>query len=86
MGVYIKGLEMPKYESEEVIIRVLPNGNVRDEHNILLDCTAIDVPAPFGRLGDLDKLYYWFGSSSEASMHPQNTVLMMPTIIEAEDE
>ena len=53
MSFIIKGLDIPEYESEEVIIIIKPNGEVRDHHGILLtDAKAIQIPTPHGRIID----------------------------------
>lgn len=43
MGVYIDGVDMPKGETTELIIRVQPNGEIRDSHGILLKPRAEDI-------------------------------------------
>lgn len=48
MSLYIKGIDIPTYESEEVIVRIKPNGKVYDAHNIRLDAKAIEVQEGVG--------------------------------------
>lgn len=43
MGVYIDGVDMPKGETTELIIRVQPNGEIRDSQGILLKLRAEDI-------------------------------------------
>ena len=56
MGVYIKGMEMPK-GNDTVTIIIFPNGKVLLAHDRRFAeyAEAITVP-PHGRLGDLNKL------------------------------
>ena len=57
MSVLITGVNMPSFgEGNELIVRVLPNGAVLDEHGIYLNAKAIPVPS-HGRLIDLDALF-----------------------------
>ena len=69
MGVYIKGMEMPKtcwdcacsiyYESQDKAMCDITDETLdytlwkRERRP---DCPLIDIPTPHGRLGDLDKL------------------------------
>lgn len=56
MSVLITGVNMPSFgEGNELIVRVLPNGAVLDEHGIYLNAKAAPVP-PHGRLIDADAL------------------------------
>lgn len=54
MGIYIKGMEMPKV-GNETIVRIQPDGTILDQYGHHLAITAISVP-PHGKLGDLDML------------------------------
>lgn len=58
MGVYVSEINMPKGESNKLVLKI-PNGEVYDEHGIRLGITnwakAIPVP-PHGRLIDADAL------------------------------
>jgi len=43
--IVIKGLDMPEYENEEVFIIIKSNGEVRDNHGILLtNAQAVEIP------------------------------------------
>lgn len=54
MSVLITGVNMPSFgEGNELIVQVLPNGAVLDEHGIYLNATAVPVP-PHGDLTDRD--------------------------------
>ena len=64
MGIYIKGMEMPKDKAVAVVIH--PDGTAYSAKmfagvctEYLDDYTAVPVP-PHGRLGDLDKLEQMF--------------------------
>ena len=60
MSFIVKGLDMPKDESEEVFIIIKSNGEVRDYHGILLtNARAIQIPTPHGDLIDRDNLIDW---------------------------
>ena len=90
MGVYIKGIEMPKnYEGCEVIIRIQPNGEVLDLHGIHIGATAIPVP-PHGRLIDADEfLKRAFGTRiyrGDFWLALEELVGESPTIIPADEE
>lgn len=54
MGLYIKGVDMPKTEYEEVIIKIKHTGEVCDAHNIHLYAQATEIPTPHGDLIDRD--------------------------------
>lgn len=54
MGLYIKGVDMPKTEYEEVIIRIKHTGEVCDAQNIHLYAQATEIPTPHGDLIDRD--------------------------------
>ncbi len=64
MGVYIKGMEMPK-EGSWVTLRVFPDGKCflyswcGNDFDFMEHLTAVPVP-PHGRLGDLDRLEQMF--------------------------
>lgn len=95
MGVYIKGMEMPK--DEPLIVKINPDGSVSTTwKNDYKKYEAIPVP-PHGRLGDLDYLKLTF--CSECTFYPDKCLEktadgcdwhsiahleMCPTIIEAE--
>ena len=81
MGVYIKGMEMPK---ENTMLWLYPDGNVRvwrqdidhDEWK-----TAIEVPTPHGRLIDVDALDNSLGISDE-DIDFHHMLEDAPTVIE----
>lgn len=93
MSVLITGVNMPSFgEGNELIVRVLPNGTVLDEHGIYLNAKAIPVP-PHGRLIDADQFHkdnkeYWDRDFN----YPQyedtlaDLVNAAPTIIPASEE
>ena len=61
MGVYIKGMEMPKDYS--VIVKIFPDGRVGTipyvqwfKVELIEGTQAVPVPEPHGRLGDLDAI------------------------------
>jgi hypothetical protein len=70
MGVYIKGMEMPK-EGSWVTLRVFPDGKCflyswcGNDFDFMEHLTAVHVP-PHGRLGDLDKLEKMFADIDSA--------------------
>ena len=87
MGVYIKGMEMPKKGSIE--IRIYPDGRVI--HDPIYACKrvvgrAVPVP-PHGRLEDLDKLADNMRSATAGMEHRaiiMHEIRRAPTIIDAE--
>ena len=79
MSLIIKGMDMPKYESEEVFIIIKSNGEVRDNHGILLtNAQAIEIPTPHGRLIDFTKLEFEDVAFDKVTINA-------PTVIESED-
>ena len=95
MGVYIKGMEMPKNKAVAVVIH--PDGTAYTAKmsagvctEYLADRTAVPVP-PHGRLVDADRLlseqmkrkYYHLPNGDTAI--PIIDVEHAPTIIEAEE-
>ena len=55
MGIYIKGMEMPK-ENELIEVRIYPNGKVSMVYDLKCEqiATATEVSEPHGRLIDAD--------------------------------
>lgn len=47
MSLILEGIDLPKGNTAEVIIRIQPNGEVRDVHGILLDAKAIQIGSIF---------------------------------------
>ena len=83
MSLYIKGLDMPKDESEEVFIIIKSNGEVRDYHGILLtNAQAVEIPTPHGRLIDGDRLKAKLSNNIDEVLWE---IYHAPTILEAED-
>ena len=101
MSVLITGVDMPSFgEGNELIVRVLPNGAVLDEHRISLNAKAVPVP-PHGRLGDLNALaqqieherFHHTHTDSLAARHHVaeyghflKAIIDAPTIIPASEE
>lgn len=94
MSIILKGIDMPKGDTAEVIIRIQPNGEVRDLHGILLDAQAIQIPTPHGRIIDGDKLYKDFenycSGECDCCVHETENyncglIANAPTILEAEE-
>ena len=56
MSLIIQGIDMPKTEYEEVIIRIKHTGEVCDAQNIHLYAQAIQIPKGHGRLIDINEL------------------------------
>lgn len=88
MSILIKGIDMPKGDTAEVIIRIQPNGEVRDSHGILLDVEAIQIPTPHGRLIDektlddtIERLHILTRYEHKIV---SNILFETPTILEAE--
>lgn len=60
MSIFIKGMEMP--ESGEILdILIFPNGEVQKRCSVngfqlVQEASAVSVPTPHGRLGDVDAL------------------------------
>lgn len=88
MGVYIKGMEMPK---ENEVICIFQNGIVQKRviewsslYEVLERSNAIPIP-PHGRLGDLDKLAL---EMMDAANVDQALAMLddAPTIIPASEE
>ena len=51
MGVYIKGMKMPKNDGDVLSIDIYPDGNVRLQYNYNLGTIATAIPVPYH--GDL---------------------------------
>lgn len=86
MGVYIKGMEMPK-DGNETIIRIQPDGTVLDQYGHHLAITAVPVP-PHGDLIDRDALPWEKQSlmvADEDWALPCVLIEDAPTIIPAEE-
>lgn len=99
MGVYIKGVEMPRnnyikltlYPSGDYISRTYNfwTGEILDEH---LEFEALtEVPEPHGRLIDADKLKQWFfrpysNEESYSNIDVAEAIEHAPTVIESEVE
>ena len=86
MSLIIKGVDMPKTEYEEVIIRIKHTGEVCDANNMHLYAKAIEIPTPHGRLIDADE----FIESNECcgwieDMTFETFNKLTPTILEAEE-
>lgn len=96
MGVYIKGMEMPKNCAEcPVNMEICKRG-----YKYLLerpelyekradDCPIVEVKSPHGRLGDLDALLRYKGDCYDADGHllyavGTGSIMCAPTVIEAE--
>jgi len=76
MGVYIKGMEMPKscgecqmlvYEGQLICVcralSAIEDGEIlKPWKNKRKDCPLVEVKSPHGRLGDLDALAHVIGS------------------------
>lgn len=87
MGVYIKGMEMPK-DGEKLYMIAFSDGKACASYNPFEWHEVVPVPEPHGRLGDLDALLKskdilddigW----PEAYL-PISTIEAAPTIIQAE--
>lgn len=92
MGIYIKGIEMPK-DDGRLSIDIFPNGKVCI--NLDLECnqiaTAIPIPTPHGRLKDVDQLANWHKNTAKGRRELQAAFALAvalndaPTVIEAEE-
>ena len=89
MSLILEGIDLPKGDTAEIIIRIQPNGEVRDSHGILLDAQAIQINRPHERLIDereVKKAQFiindQWGSYPVISLGNLNHV---PTILEAEE-
>ena len=94
MGVYIKGMEMPKDYS--VIVKIFPDGRVGTipyvqwfKVELIEGTQAVPVPEPHGRLGDLDALCESKDILDDVGWPdaylPISTIEAAPTIIQAEE-
>lgn len=93
MGIYIKGMEMPK-DGELLCINIYPDGKVCI--NLDLDCnqiaTAVPVP-PHGRLIDADAFFDFIlniyknaqGDARKAYRDVLDTIVAAGDVIEAEE-
>ena len=89
MGVYVPEINMPKGESNKLVLKI-PNGEVYDEHGIRLGITnwakAVPIP-PHGRLIDADALAKDYdGPPVRIDPWVWNELSHAPTIIESEEE
>lgn len=85
MGVYIKGMDMPKYgDTFKVYLDAADNVLLVDTSDSSRFYTLVDVKTPHGRLIDRDALPYttWYIENSPPVIewHIKNA----PTVIEAE--
>lgn len=90
MGVYIKGMEMPKscwdcfacYDGWCII-----NQKIEGHRTVTHSCPLIEVP-PHGRLIDADCCndYFYEHMSDDMMIAAMNAINEMPTIIESENE
>ena len=83
MGVYIKGMEMPK-EDEEIIIRIDSNGTVMTEYALPIYGTKAISVSPHGRLIDADALCASHKEVCSRSM--KFNLDLAPTVIPASEE
>lgn len=98
MSMILKGIDLPKGDTAEVIIRIQPNGEVRDSHGILLDVETIQIPKGHGRLIDRSVLLEeyqnlcngllcrdcpFFNERNRCNI--EEWILNQPTILEAEE-
>lgn len=78
MSFIVRGIDIPK-DDGMITLQILSSGAVYSDGKMICEASAIEIPTPHGRLGDLDNIYidgegyFWF-SENEA-----------PTIIEAEE-
>ena len=72
MGILIHGLDLP--ENEPLIVKINPDGTVSTTwKNNYKKYTAIPVPTPHGRLGDLNVLYEKFSRLESEAMNALKT-------------
>jgi len=91
MSLILEGIDLPKGETAEVIIRIQPNGDIKDGHGILLTETkATQISTPHGRLidgGKLDKLVHeWSPVYTYGRSAFTRAIENAPTILKAEGE
>jgi len=99
MGVYIKGLNLPKEKDSHYMMAILPNGT--GHYTLVANNTSyrdlkfveegevevIEIPTPHGRLIDADKLEK---KKYHSDITHENAVAVaeihwLPTVIEAEE-
>ena len=92
MSLVLKGINLPEGDTAEVIIRIQPNGEVRDSHGILLDAEAKQISTPHGRLIDERKvlltnleIFICKGSYKDALKLICEKLDDAPTILESEE-
>ena len=89
MSLILKGIDMPKTEYEEVIIRIKHTGEVCDAQNIHLYAQATEILTPHGRLIDADALDLErevdLADDWKTAHEIANCVKYAPTILEAEE-
>lgn len=90
MSLILEGIDLPKGETAEVIIRIQPNGSIKDGHGIFLTETkAKQIPTPHGRLIDKDELLSHLKKDPLFSLVEQygisGVIESRPTILEAEE-
>lgn len=88
MGIYIKGMKMPKDDETIRFVKLLngkmvavtsPTKEVGDIHEV------IEVTEPHGRLIDADALCRYALNQTNESVSP-NEIMRFPCVIEAEGE
>ena len=84
MGVYIKGMEMPR-ERESFQVTIKYNGIVLDTETGIQVAEAYEVP-PHGRLIDADALEEDYWKADGEPMFSESRIKAAPTIIEAEEK
>lgn len=90
MSLILEGIDLPKGETAEVIIRIQPNGSIKDGHGIFLTETkAKQISAPHGRLidgGKLNKLVHeWNPAYTYGRSAFTRAIENAPTILESEE-
>ena len=91
MGVYIKGMEMPK-NCAGCFLRVGQCSKRIYMENRPSDCPLNEVPEPHGRLGDLDALPWYLANTSVKYATYEDwemlcdAIATAPTVIPASEE
>lgn len=90
MGVFIKGMEMPKHGDVLVVREYNGKTYIKHEGHVGFEGRIIEVKEPHGRLKDVDRIEYenvYFEDVGESyEMVGKDDIDELPTVIEAEGE
>ena len=82
MGIYIKGLDMPR--CNDLCLVISPDGSITKNEYIPTHAEAVAISCPHGRLGDLKALKAVM-EIKDSKAGCINALANAPTVIEAEE-